>query len=89
VAAVGAATGAEPSAGALLAGGTGGVLYGLAARLVTGMATGAVVAGVLLLLAGAACAGLDVAPTSSRLTIAGLGGLLVALGWDDEPERRP
>ena len=87
LAAAGAAAGSEPGVGVLLAGGTGSVLYGLAARLVTGVATGAVVAGLLLLLAAAACAGLGAEPTPARLAVAGLVGLLVALGSDGRAER--
>ena len=83
LAAAGAAAGAEPTAGVLLAGGAGSLAYGLGARLVTGVATGAAEAGVLLLLVAAACAWLGAAPTPARLAIAGLGGLVVALRWGD------
>jgi hypothetical protein len=83
LATAGAAAGAEPTAGVLLAAGAGSLLYGLAALVVTGVATGAIVAGPLLLLVAAGYAWLDADPTPARLAIVGLGGLVVALRWGE------
>ena len=74
-----AGLGAEPNVASLLAAGTAAVLYGLAVRLVTGVATGAVGAGACLVLVAAIFGGLGAEPMPVRLAVVGLGGLVCAL----------
>src|SRR3954453_4318173 len=64
-----AGLGAEPNVASLLAAGTAAVLYGLAVRLVTGVATGAAAC---LVLVAAIFGGLGAEPTPVRLAVVGL-----------------